>query len=138
LKTCPSEQVRGKILIDSPGFDADAQRTSTLQITNHIIDLSDLVLVFFDARHPEPGTMHDTLKHLVEHTINRPDSSKFLYILNQIDTTAREDNPEDVIASWQRALAQKGVSTAFTTRMRRCRSRTKISAAVLRRNATPI
>jgi len=110
LKTCPSEQVRGKILIDSPGFDADAQRTSTLQITNHIIDLSDLVLVFFDARHPEPGTMHDTLKHLVEHTINRPDSSKFLYILNQIDTTAREDNPEDVIASWQRALAQKGLT----------------------------
>ncbi len=110
LKTCPSEQVRGRIIIDSPGFDADAQRTSTLQITNHIIDLSDLVLVFFDARHPEPGTMHDTLEHLVEHTIKRPDSSKFLYILNQIDTTAREDNPEDVIASWQRALAQKGLT----------------------------
>jgi Dynamin family len=110
LKTCPSEQVRGKIIIDSPGFDADAQRTSTLRITNHIIDLSDLVLVFFDARHPEPGTMHDTLEHLVAQTINRPDSSKFLYILNQIDTTAREDNPEDVIASWQRALAQQGLT----------------------------
>jgi hypothetical protein len=50
LKTCPSEAVRAKILIDSPGFDADAQRTSTLRITNHIVDLSDLVLVFFDAR----------------------------------------------------------------------------------------
>lgn len=110
LKTCPSENVRGKIVIDSPGFDADAQRTATLRITNHILDLSDLVLVFFDARHPEPGTMHDTLEHLVTQTINRPDSSKFLYILNQIDTTAREDNPEDVIASWQRALAQKGLT----------------------------
>ncbi len=110
LKTCPSEHIRGKIMIDSPGFDADAQRTATLRITNHIIDLSDLVLVFFDARHPEPGTMHDTLEHLVTNTINRPDSSKFLYILNQIDTTAREDNPEDVAASWQRALAQKGLT----------------------------
>lgn len=110
LKTCPSERVRGKILIDSPGFDADAQRTATLRITNHIVDLSDLVLVFFDARHPEPGTMHDTLDHLVSNTIHRPDSSKFLYILNQIDTTAREDNPEDVAASWQRALAQKGLT----------------------------
>jgi GTPase Era involved in 16S rRNA processing len=109
LTTCPSEHVRGKILIDSPGFDADAQRTSTLRITNHIIDLSDLVLVFFDARHPEPGTMHDTLEHLVCNTISRPDSSKFLYILNQLDATAREDNPEDVAASWQRALAQKGL-----------------------------
>ena len=57
LKTCTSDAVRGKIVIDSPGFDADAQRTSTLRITDHIIDLSDLVLVFFDARHPDtPST----------------------------------------------------------------------------------
>lgn len=110
LKTSPSEHIRGKILIDSPGFDADAQRTGTLRITNHIIDLSDLVLVFFDARHPEPGTMQDTLEHLVAQTIHRPDSNKFLYVLNQIDTTAREDNPEDVIASWERALAQQGLT----------------------------
>ena len=110
LKTCSSPQVSGKIVIDSPGFDADAQRTAILRITSHIIDLSDLVLVFFDARHPEPGTMHDTLEQLVSKTINRPDSSKFLYILNQIDATAREDNPEDVIASWQRALAQEGLT----------------------------
>ena len=34
LKTCPSPRLNGKILIDSPGFDADSQRTSTLRITN--------------------------------------------------------------------------------------------------------
>jgi hypothetical protein len=110
LKTCPSEQLRGKILIDSPGFDADAQRTSTLRITDRIIDLSDLVLVFFDARHPETGSMHDTLKHLVNRTIKRRDSNKFLYILNQIDTTAAENNTEEVFAAWQRALAQYGLT----------------------------
>jgi GTPase SAR1 family protein len=110
LKACPSQQLRGKILIDSPGFDADAQRTSTLRITDHIIDLSDLVLVFFDARHPEPGAMRDTLEHLVSDTIRRSDSGKFLYILNQIDTAAREDNPEDVIAAWQRALGERGLT----------------------------
>ena len=27
-----------------------------------------------------------------------------------VDATAREDNPEDVIASWQRALAQQGLT----------------------------
>ncbi|MES9826098.1 MAG: dynamin family protein [Candidatus Thiodiazotropha endolucinida] len=110
LKTCPSEMLRGKIIIDSPGFDADAQRTSTLRITDHIIDLSDLVLVFFDARHPEPGAMQDTLSHLIERTIHRNDTGKFLYILNQIDTTARENNPEDVIAAWQRALGERGLT----------------------------
>ncbi len=110
LRTCPSEELSGKILIDSPGFDADAQRTSTLRITDHIIHLSDLVLVFFDARHPEPGAMHDTLEHLVGNTIHRSDSGKFLYILNQLDTTAREDNPEEVVAAWQRALGEKGLT----------------------------
>lgn len=110
LKTCPSERLRGRIFIDSPGFDADEQRTAVLRLTDHIIDLSDLVLVFFDARHPEAGTMHDTLQHLVAETIHRPDANKFLYILSQLDTTAREDNAEDVVASWQRALAQKGLT----------------------------
>lgn len=110
LKTSASTALRGKIVIDSPGFDADAQRTSTLRITDHIIDLSDLVLVFFDARHPEPGAMRDTLDHLVTQTINRQDSGKFLYILNQIDTTAREDNPEEVVAAWQRALGERGLT----------------------------
>jgi hypothetical protein len=110
LKTCPNARLRGKIIIDSPGFDADAQRTSTLRITDHIIDLSDLVLVFFDARHPESGSMRDTLEHLVNRTKNRRDSNKFLYILNQIDNTALEDNTEEVFASWQRALAQYGLT----------------------------
>ncbi len=110
MKSCPSDRLKGKIIIDSPGFDADAQRTSTLKITEHIIGLSDLVLVFFDARHPEPGAMQDTLEHLVVNTIHRTDSNKFLYILNQIDATAREDNPEEVFGAWQRAIAQKGLT----------------------------
>jgi GTPase SAR1 family protein len=110
LKTCRSDRLRGKILIDSPGFDADAQRTGILRITDHMIDLSDLVLVFFDARHPEPGAMRDTLRHLVKDTIHRSDSGKFLYILNQLDTAANEDNPEDVVAAWLRAMGEAGLT----------------------------
>ena len=109
LKTCPSENIRGKILIDSPGFDADNQRASTLRLTQHIINLSDLVLVFFDARHPEPKAMQDTLAYLVSASVNRADANKFLYILNQIDVTAQEDNPEEVVSAWQRSLAEVGL-----------------------------
>ena len=111
MKAAPSEQVRGKIIIDSPGFDADEQRKSTLKITDHIIDLSDLVLVLFDARHPEPGAMQDTLEHLVKGAQRRNDSSKFLFILNQIDSSAKEDNLEDIVGAWQKALVQTGLST---------------------------
>ncbi len=111
MKAAPSEQLRGKILIDSPGFDADEQRKATLKITDHIIDLSDLVLVLFDARHPEPGAMQDTLEHLVKGSQKRNDSSKFLFILNQIDTSAQDDNMEDIVAAWQKALVQSGLSS---------------------------
>jgi len=109
LKTVDSDEIKGKILIDSPGFDADTQRDATLRITRHIIDLSDLVLIFFDARHPEPGAMRDTLDHLVEVARNHADSDKVLYILNQIDSCAKEDNLEEIIGAWQRALSQKGI-----------------------------
>ena len=110
LKTCHSENLRGRILIDSPGFDADEQRNTILRITDHIVDLSDLVLVFFDARHPEPGAMQDTLEHLVKGTIERNDANKFVFILNQIDTTAKEDNLEEVVAAWQKAIVQTGMT----------------------------
>ena len=110
MKTSHSDRLSGKIIIDSPGFDADEQRNAILRLTDHIVDLSDLVLVLFDARHPEPGAMQDTLDHLVGNTISRSDSEKFLYILNQIDTAAQEDNPEAVVAAWQRALAAKGLT----------------------------
>jgi len=109
LKTLKSDKIKGKILIDSPGFDADSQRDGILRITNHMVEMSDLVLIFFDARHPEPGAMRDTLEHLVGTTIEHKDANKVLYILNQIDTTAKEDNLEDVIASWQRALSKEGL-----------------------------
>lgn len=110
LKVTDSPVLRGKILIDSPGFDADDQRTSTLRLTDHIMDISDLVLVFFDARHPEPGAMQDTLKHLVGNTIDRSDSNKFMFVLNQMDTASREDNTEEIVGAWQRALSQKGLT----------------------------
>lgn len=111
LKTCRSDRLKGKILIDSPGFDADAQRDAILSITDHMIGLSDLVIVMFDARHPEPGAMRDTVQHLVVETKNRADSSKFLFVLNQLDATAKEDNPEDVVAAWLRALGEVGMTT---------------------------
>jgi len=110
MKTCTDIKSKGRIFIDSPGFDADDQRTETLKITDYIIDLSDLVLIFFDARHPEPGAMRDTLKHLVADKIYQKNADKFVYILNQIDAAVKEDNPEDVIASWQRALAAEGLT----------------------------
>ncbi|WP_022948637.1 dynamin family protein [Methylohalobius crimeensis] len=116
LKTCNSENLKGKILIDSPGFDADTRRATTLRITKHIIDISDLVLIFFDARRPEPGAMRDTLEYLVKTTADRYDSEKFIYVLNQIDVTAREDSLAEVVAAWKSAMTEKGLNvTQFYT-----------------------
>lgn len=111
LTTSSSDALIGKVFIDSPGFDADEQRQSVLKLTDHIADLSDLVLVFFDARHPEPGAMEDTLRHLVASSVRRSDAGKFLFVLNQIDVTANEDNVEEVVAAWQRALEKNNIQS---------------------------
>ena len=110
LKTCLSSQLKGRILIDSPGFDAGSQRQGTLHIIEHIVDASDLILLFFDARRPEPGAMQNMLRHLVQPAARRADASKLLFILNQCDNAAREDNLEDVVGAWQRCLSQAGLT----------------------------
>jgi Dynamin family. len=109
MQMVDSPLLRHLLLVDSPGFDADQSRRTILRLTDHIIELADLVLVFFDARHPEPGAMQDTLGHLVEGIRARHDADKFLFVLNQIDATLGEDNLDEVVASWQRALGQYGM-----------------------------
>jgi len=55
--------------------------------------------------------MQDTLEHLVRGAQRRNDSSKFLFILNQIDTSAKEDNMEEIVAAWQKSLVQSGLNS---------------------------
>ena len=51
------------------------------------------------------------MEHLVRGSQRRNDNSKFLFILNQIDTSANDDNMEDIVAAWQKALVQNGLSS---------------------------
>ncbi len=55
--------------------------------------------------------MQDTLEHLVSGTVHRNDANKVLFILNQIDAAAREDNAEDVVSAWQRAISKAGIAS---------------------------
>ena len=109
LKVMRADALKGKILVDSPGFDSDETRSATLRLADHILGLSDLVIVMFDARKPEPGVMRDTLRHLVERAVKGSDTGKFAYVLNQIDAANREDNIEDIFAAWQRTIARAGL-----------------------------
>ena len=42
--------------------------------------------------------------------MNRATFNQALEDLNQMDIAAREDNPEDVVASWLRALGEVGLT----------------------------
>lgn len=131
LKTVPSETLRGLIVVDSPGFDSDDYRSARLRLADHILDLSDLVVVFFDANRPEPGAMRDTLGLLVSKTQKRADADKFVYVLNQIDTVARENNLEEVVAAWQRAVATSGLTSGRFLTVYSENSRTAIDDPVV-------
>jgi len=123
LKTLKSPRIKGKILIDSPGFDADIQRNAILRITSHIVEISDLVLVFFDARHPEPGAMRDTLEHLVATTIGHRDANKVLYILNPRKIPILHVSS----SGWTRSASNVPTASSNHSKILRWRSKTKRS-----------
>lgn len=110
MKVASSEMLNGRVIIDSPGFDADEQRKEILQITDHIVELSDLVFVFFDAHKAEPGVMQETFKHLMPIVKKCKDRTRFLFVLNQIDIAAHNSTLEELVGSWRAALANCNVN----------------------------
>ncbi len=110
LKIVNSDFLKGMMIVDSPGFDSDSTRASILKLVDQILDISDLTIVLFDARKPEPGVMRDTLNILVSKIKERGDINKFLFVLNQIDASSQE-NFEEILNAWHKALATVGFST---------------------------
>jgi len=107
IKTVNSERLKGKLFIDAPNFSV-AQATPVISfLTKHIIEHSDLVLVFTDA--------FDTTTPLVDELIQlinaHQDSNKFVYLIDAPASTFFPTSNTDLIASWQRKLSDLGLNT---------------------------
>ncbi len=107
LKTINSDRLKGKLFIDSPNMSAVSTSPINSLFTKHIIENSDLVLVFTDVF--EPAT--PMLEELIQHIIIHQDSNKFVYLVDEPLATLNPAKTNEIITSWQRKLASMGVNT---------------------------
>ncbi len=107
LKTLNSERLKGKLFIDAPNINAVSPNSVASLLTRHVIECSDLVLIFtdtFDSANP-------LVDELVETIIRHQDSNKFVYIINEPAAALNPALNNEIISSWQRKLSGLGLNT---------------------------
>jgi hypothetical protein len=107
LKTLSSDRLKSKLLIDAPNISAAPSNPVTSLLTRHIIESSDLALIFtdvFDSTSP-------LVDELIENIVLHQDSNRFIYLIDRPATTLNASSNSEIIASWQRKLAGLGLNT---------------------------
>ena len=102
LKTVNNARLKGKLFVEAPDFGKETPIDSiTKLLLNHIMEASDLVLVFCDIFDTEPHL----LEELTQNFVSQQDSNKFIYIIDSSDSNI------ETIRSWQNKLAKFGIRT---------------------------
>ena len=107
LKTINSDRLKGKLFIDAPNLSAAPVNPVTSLLTKHVIETSDLILVFtdiFDSSSP-------LVDELIELIATHQDANKFVYLIDEPTATLNSPANSEVISSWQRKLSALGLNT---------------------------
>lgn len=107
LKTVNSDRLKGKLFIDGPNVGATAETAITSMLITHIIENSDLVLVFSDVFETSTTLTSEIIEQLSIHQ----DSNKFIYLIDAPAATFFPTKGSEIISSWQRRLADLGLNT---------------------------
>ena len=107
LKTVNSERLKGKLFINTPVLNASQDNPVQPVLTQHILDMSDLVLVFTDLFDATPELIKDSVDEIVA----QQDTNKFIYVIDHSEITLDANKTKEIIASWQRRLAELGIHT---------------------------
>jgi len=83
LKTNNSTQLKDKTIILAPGFAANQKQAEAELLREHASTLSDLVFVFFDARHSTLEDFRSSLSPFLKHAARSNNPSKFIYVINE-------------------------------------------------------
>lgn len=107
LVTVPSGKLKNKLIIDTPVLNPAAENAVNTMLRQHVIAISDLVLVFTDLFDTDPEFNKDTIAGIVKHQ----DTNKFLYVIDHSELNLDENKIHEIIASWQRRLNDFGIFT---------------------------
>ncbi len=107
LKTINSERLKGKLLIDTPNMSAVETNPINSMLIKHIIENSDLVLVFTDVFESASPMLDELIQHITLHQ----DSNKFVYLVDDPLATLNPAKANEIITFWQRKLSGTGLNT---------------------------
>lgn len=112
LKTVHSERLKGKLFINTPVLNSTQLNSSSdnsvqEMLTQHVLNMSDLILVFSDLFDAAP----ELTKTTVDEIVAQQDSNKFIYIIDHSEISLDENKTQEIIASWKRRLAELGIQT---------------------------
>ena len=107
IKTVNNERLKGKLFIDAPNISVAQASPAISLLTKHVIEHSDLVLVFTDA-FDSPAPMADELIQLIN---QHQDSNKFVYLIDAPATTFFPTSNTELVSTWQRKLSEMGLDT---------------------------
>ena len=107
LKTINSERLKGKLFIDAPNISAVPTNPINSMLTKHIVETSDLVLVFTDVFESASPMIEELIQHISIHQ----DSNKFVYLIDEPLAALNPSKTNEIITSWQRKLTTMGLHT---------------------------
>lgn len=107
LKTVNSDRLKGKLFIDTPVLNASLDKPVLPVLTQHILEMSDLVLVFTDLFDAPAELIKETITEIV----SQQDSNKFIFVIDHSEISLDAQKTNEIIASWQRRLAEIGIHT---------------------------
>ncbi len=107
LVTANSNKLKNKLVIDTPVLTNAQESPANTLLRQHVIALSDLVLVFTDLFEADP----DFSREIVANIVAAQDSNKFLFVIDHSEIKLEGNKSQEIIAAWQRRLAEFGIFT---------------------------
>lgn len=107
LKTINSDHLKGRLFIDAPNVSATQATPIMSMLVKHIIENSDLVLVFSDVFETTTALASELIQQVNLHQ----DSNKFIYLIDAPAASFYPTKNSEIISSWQRRLADIGINT---------------------------
>ena len=107
LKTVHSSKLKGKLFIDTPIINTDQSSKIQPMLTQYVLDMSDLILVFTDLFDATPELIQSSIDDIVK----QQDTNKFVYVIDHSEISLDAHKIKEITASWQRRLAELGIYT---------------------------
>lgn len=106
LKTLNSNRLKNRLFIETPDFNTIAQHPVRQLLNEHVIELSDLALVFTSVFETESVTRDKLIESIIQHQ----DTNKFIYIIDHLDIPLTAERNQASIVSWRKKLSELGIN----------------------------